>query len=114
MLMTGLTILLHAIILLFAIVGYFTLGFFETCTGDGLDIFIRDNYIKYLVKKYPEKYYFEDNRYWRRTSQYTSDSIYEDPKVNKLHDIVSWCLFILWPIDMIYKVIDCIIKICKM
>ena len=99
------TIIFFIVVGIFAIIGYFTLGFLETCTGEGLDIFIRDIYIKYIIKKYPEKYYFENNRYWYRTSQYTSNSIYDDPKINKFHNIVSIIIYILWPIDLLYKII---------
>lgn len=94
-----------SIILLFSLIGYFSLGFLITMTinkSNSLSDYFLEKYIKYLIKKYPDIYYEDDGRYWIRRNEYQSNGIMDDKKVKKFDIRISMLCFILWPIDILY------------
>ena len=98
-------VIVISIIFIFSIVGYFSLGFLITMTinkSQSLSDYFLNKYIKYLIKKYPDKYYEDDGRYWVRQNEYQSNGIMDDAKVKKFDIQISMICFILWPIDIIY------------
>ena len=97
--------LVISIILIFSLIGYFSLGFLMTMTIDksnSLSDYFLKKYIKYLIKKYPDKYYEDDGRYWIRRNKYQSNGIMDDQKVKKFDMRISLICFVLWPIDILY------------
>lgn len=102
-------ILVISIILLFSLIGYFSLGFLMTMTinkSQSLSDYFLIKYMRYLIKKYPDIYYEEDEHFWKRDNEYTSHNMYDDKKVKKFDMRISMLCFILWPIDILYIFIN--------
>ena len=98
-----------SIILLFSLIGYFSLGFLITMAinkSNSLSDYFLEKYIKYLIKKYPDIYYEDNGRYWIRRNEYQSNGIMDDKKVKKFDIRISMLCFILWPIDILYIFIN--------
>lgn len=105
--------LVISIILLFSLIGYFSLGFLMTMTINksySLSDYFLIKYMRYLIKKYPNIYYEEDGRFWKRDNEYQSHPMYDDKKVKKFDIRISKLCFVLWPIDILYIFINKTIK----
>jgi len=105
--MTILEIIGLIILLIFAIIGYFALGItFSIVNDNSLEEVFINKYMDYLIRKYPEKYYKDDiGLYWVNDCSYGAHAMSSDKKVKEFTNIIYYVLFILWPIDLFYKII---------
>lgn len=95
------------ILLIFAVIGYFALGITVSIFNDPSlgEVFI-NKYMDYLIRKYPEKYYKDETGfYWVNDCSYGAHAMSSDKKVKEFTNIIYTVLFILWPIDLFYKII---------
>lgn len=98
------------ILLIFAIIGYFALGIIVYFFNDPSlgEVFI-NKYMDYLIRKYPEKYHIDEiGFYWVNDCNYGAHAMSSDKKVKKFTNIIYTVFFILWPIDLLYKIIKTI------